>query len=69
MTLRTTGSLPFFAQVSTESGSKSLFTVHEVSVTRGIFKKDLVTTPVTLSVNEKTGSHTDIELTSASFVT
>ena len=54
------GSLPFFAQVRTEGGSTNSFTVHEATVTRGYFKKDLLTAPVTLSINETAGNLTQV---------
>ena len=52
------GSLPFFAQVRTDGGSTNSITVHGATVTRGFSKKDLLTAPVTLSVNSTSGNNT-----------
>ena len=54
------GALPFFAQVRTDGGTTGSLTVHSATVTRGFFKKDLLTAPITLSVNATTGNHTKI---------
>jgi SEC-C motif len=52
------GSIPFVAQVRTNGGASNSFTLQEASVTRGNFKKDLLTAPITLSVNQTNGSQT-----------